>query len=64
MCPEHMNETSGPAKMGQQMMLAPASFLELKPRSPSGLVLRFYSMTGQVLYSELLPRALPGFDTR
>lgn len=36
------------------MMLAPASFLELNPRSPSGLILRFYSVIDQVLNSELL----------
>lgn len=61
MCPQTMNETSGPAKMGQEMMLGPASFL--KPRSPSGLVLRFYSITHHVVNSEL-PCALPGFGTR
>lgn len=49
-----VNETSGPAMTGQHMMLAPASFLELTPRSPSGLVLSFYSVTDQVLNSGFL----------
>lgn len=63
MCPEHMNETSGPAKTGQQMMCAPASLLELESRLSSGLVLRFYNMTDQVLNSKLPPCTLPGSGT-
>lgn len=53
--PEHMNETWSPTKTGQQMMCTPASLLELEPRSLSGLVLRFYNVTDQVLNSKLSP---------
>lgn len=55
LCPEHMNETSSPAKTGQQMMCTPASLLELELESLSGLVLRFYNVTDQVLNSKLPP---------
>jgi len=52
-----------PAKTGQHTMCATAFLLELEPRSPSGLVLRFYNMTDQVLNWKLPPCALSGFGT-